>query len=52
MKYVGLVIVFIAWLYSLYISEKANPSNSNDYILAWTILSIFWGVVALALISA
>ena len=50
MKYVGLVIVVIAWIYSLYVSEKAHPSNG--YILAWVIFSIFWGTMALALISA
>jgi len=50
MKYIMLIIVIIAWVYTLYITKKAKPSNGCA--LAWLIWTIWWSVMAIALLSA
>lgn len=50
MKYVLLVMVILAWIYSLYAFKKANPSNGYEF--AWCIFTVFWGVFIAALLSA
>ena len=49
MQYIMLIIVIIAWVYTLYITEKAKPSNGC--VLAWLIWTIWWGVMVIALLS-
>ena len=50
MKYFMLIIVIIAWIYCLYVTQKAQPSNGC--FLANMIWTIWWGVMAIALLSA